>query len=205
DVALDAGYGSHEAFSRAFKTQFGKTPEDLRKAESITGLALTDAIRHLPQTSAPLSEPDFRNLGELLFVGLRERIFYGGTQTIPAQWQRFMTDHYAWIEDKTAAIPVGINTQDEMGEMAYVCAAEVSRFGTVPNGLTSLTLAPATYAVFAHDGHISALDQTYSTIWNDWFPASGKIPAEAPGFQRHNETFDTRTGNGGVTIWIPVQ
>ena len=33
---------------------------------------------------------------------------------------------------------------------------------------------------------------------------SGKTPAEAPGFQRHNETFDTRTGNGGVTIWIPV-
>lgn len=205
DVALDAGYGSHEAFSRAFKTQFGKTPEEVRKAESITGLALTDAIRHLPQTSAPLSEPDFRQLGELLFVGLRERIFYGGTQTIPAQWQRFMTDHYAWIEDKTAAIPVGINTQDETGEMSYVCAAEVSRFGTVPGGLTKLTLAPATYAVFAHDGHISALDQTYSTIWNDWFPASGKIPAEAPGFQRHNETFDTRTGNGGVTIWIPVQ
>ena len=32
-VALDAGYGSHEAFSRAFRAQFGRTPEELRKAE----------------------------------------------------------------------------------------------------------------------------------------------------------------------------
>src|SRR5262249_9179017 len=29
-VALDAGYGSHEAFTRAFRDQFGLTPETIR-------------------------------------------------------------------------------------------------------------------------------------------------------------------------------
>src|SRR5262245_6488787 len=29
-VALDAGYGSHEAFTRAFREHFGVTPEALR-------------------------------------------------------------------------------------------------------------------------------------------------------------------------------
>ena len=29
-VALDAGYGSHEAFTRAFRDQFGRTPESVR-------------------------------------------------------------------------------------------------------------------------------------------------------------------------------
>src|ERR1700712_4825355 len=29
-VALDAGYGSHEAFTRAFRDRFGLTPEALR-------------------------------------------------------------------------------------------------------------------------------------------------------------------------------
>src|SRR4051812_44837511 len=29
-VAIDAGYGSHEAFTRAFREQFGLTPEALR-------------------------------------------------------------------------------------------------------------------------------------------------------------------------------
>jgi AraC family transcriptional regulator len=32
-LALDTGYGSHEAFSRAFRAQFGTTPETIRKTE----------------------------------------------------------------------------------------------------------------------------------------------------------------------------
>ena len=59
-------------------------------------------------------------------------------------------------------------------------------------------------AVFAHNDHISTLRHTYDAIWNEWMPASGRTVAEAPSLDRHNETFDTRTGNGGVTIWIPV-
>src|SRR5581483_10299997 len=31
-VALDSGYGSHEAFTRAFRQQFGITPEQLRES-----------------------------------------------------------------------------------------------------------------------------------------------------------------------------
>jgi AraC family transcriptional regulator len=30
DVALEAGYGSHEAFTRAFRQYFGITPDELR-------------------------------------------------------------------------------------------------------------------------------------------------------------------------------
>src|SRR5271155_2924930 len=52
--------------------------------------------------------------------------------------------------------------------------------------------------------HTTKLDDTYAAIWNEWIPASGKTPAEAPGFQRHNPTLDPRTDNGGVTIWIPL-
>ena len=44
-VALDSCYASHEAFSRAFKAHFGRTPEEVRKSESIEGLRLVDAIR----------------------------------------------------------------------------------------------------------------------------------------------------------------
>jgi len=145
-----------------------------------------DAIRMVDRAPAPLKPPRFEEVGELRFVGLSERTAYGE------------------IENKTADIPVGITTGGEDGDLQYVCAAQVSRFGHVPKGLVKLTLAPATYAVFAHDDHITRLHRTYVTIWNDWFPASGKAPADAPGFERHNPTFDTRSGEGGVTIWIPL-
>lgn len=203
-VALDGGYGSHEAFSRAFKAQFGKTPEEVRKAESVSGLKLVDPIRMVDRAPAALKPPRFERVGELLFVGLCERAAYGETETIPGQWQRFMAGPYAEIGDKTVDIPVGINIGNDEDGLQYVCAAQVSRFGAIPKGLMKLTLAPATYAVFAHDDHITKLHQTYVTIWNDWFPASGKAPADAPSFERHNPTFDTRTGEGGVTIWIPL-
>jgi AraC family transcriptional regulator len=203
-IALDSGYASHEAFTRAFRSQFGKTPEDVRKDESVAGLALVEPLRLMQPSSIALEQPRFEKVGELLFVGLSERCPYGEIQHIPGQWQRFMSAFCPQIENRTPSIPVGVSTAGDDGEMVYVCAAEVSRFGAIPKGLTKLTLRPATYVVFEHKGHITTLQQTYVAIWNDWFPGSGKTPAEAPGFERHNPTFDPRTGNGGVTIWIPV-
>src|SRR5689334_4193404 len=38
EVALASGYGSHEAFSRAFKTSFGLTPELVRRRATADGL-----------------------------------------------------------------------------------------------------------------------------------------------------------------------
>lgn len=204
-VALDTGYQSHEAFSRAFKAQFGRTPEEVRKSESIAGLTLVDAIRHLESGKMKLEEPRIEKLDEQLFVGLPEMVTYGNTQTIAGQWQRFMSGPYEEIENKTPSIPVGIALESNDDGVRYVCAAEVTRFGKIPDGLIRVTLAPQTYLVFAHNDHIATLRDTYEAIWNEGIPASGKTVAEAPSLDRHNETFDTRTGNGGVTIWIPVR
>lgn len=204
DVALDSGYASHEAFTRAFKAEFGKTPEEVRHDESIAGLAVLDAVRLVDRKPVKLEPPRFEKTGELLFVGLSERSPYGETQHIPGQWQRFMSGPYQQIENKKAGIPAGVSTQNEDGELSYVCAAEVTRFNGLPKGLVKIAVPPATYAVFEHKDHITTLQQTYVAIWNDWFAASGKTPAEAPGIERHNPTFDPRTGEGGVTIWVPV-
>ena len=204
-VALDAGYGSHEAFTRAFRGQFDTTPEEVRRRASLDGLTLVAPIRLASEVKVRLAPPRFERVGELRFVGLAERCNYGATGHIPAQWQRFMRDYCARIEHRRPGIPVGVSTTDSDGGLLYVCAAEVERFGSIPEGLTALTPAPATYAVFAHDGHISRLQHSYAAIWDEWFPASGRVPAPAPGFERHNPEFDPRTGQGGVTVWIAVE
>jgi AraC family transcriptional regulator len=41
-------------------------------------------------------------------------------------------------------------------------------------------------------------------IWNDWFPTSGSMPKKAATLEHHNRSFDPRTGEGGVTVWIPL-
>jgi AraC family transcriptional regulator len=204
-VALDSGYASHEAFSRAFKAQFGKTPEEVRKSESIAGLRLVDAIRHLESKAMTLKEPRIEKVGALLFAGLAQHIPYGEMQNIAGQWQRFMQNYYRDIENRIDEPPAGITTASDERGIEHVVAAGVTRFGAVPKDLVKVTLQPQTYAVFAHDGHVTQIRETYRAIWNDWFPNSGRQPAEAPGFERHNATFDPRTGNGGCTIWLPIE
>lgn len=206
EVALDYGYGSHEGFTRAFKAYFGKTPEEVRRAESVTGLALLDAIRSVDVRRAKLEVPRYEQTGELKFIGLAEFFAYGEIAHIPSQWRRFMADFYPRIEHKTQSIPVGVVTTgtERDADLCYTCAVEVSRFNTTPAGLVTLAVKPASYVVFPHNRHIAELAQTYAAVWNDWLPASGRKPAEAPSFEKPNATFDPRTGEGGVTLWIPL-
>lgn len=206
EVALDYGYDSHEGFTRAFKAHFGKTPEEVRRTESVTGLALLDAIRFVEVRRAPLEAPRFERTGELKFIGLPEPFTYGQVAHIPGQWRRFMADFYPRIEHRSQSIPVGIVTSGAEGEtdLCYTCAVEVSRFDTIPAGLVTLSVKPASYVVFPHNRHVSELAQTYTAIWNDWLPANGRKPAEAPSLERPNGTFDSRTGEGGTTLWIPL-
>jgi AraC family transcriptional regulator len=203
-VALDHQYGSHEAFSRAFKIRFNTTPDELRRTGSVEGLALIEPISLTEGNVMKLAEPKIEKVGELLFVGLSQRIGFEETQKIAGQWQLFMSSSYAEIENKISEPPVGVTTGADSDGIDYMCAAGVTKFGDVPKKCVKLTVSPATYAVFAHEGHVTEMRETYDAIWNEWFPKSGKVPADAPGLERHNPSFDPRTGNGGVTIWLPV-
>src|ERR1700761_8433850 len=77
-LAFDSGYASHQAFTRAFKTRFGQTPDQVRKAASLAGLDLVDPLSY-PETQAmTLKDPTFQTAGELLFVGLSAHVPYDG-------------------------------------------------------------------------------------------------------------------------------
>jgi AraC family transcriptional regulator len=58
--------------------------------------------------------------------------------------------------------------------------------------------------VFEHRGHVSTIYETYRSIWDEAMPASGLAVADAPVIERHNPTFNPRTGEGGLTLWIPL-
>ena len=58
-VALEAGYGSHEAFTRAFRDQFGTTPELVRAQGSLKNLDLVEPILMDQSFLASLPPPRF--------------------------------------------------------------------------------------------------------------------------------------------------
>jgi hypothetical protein len=60
------------------------------------------------------------------------------------------------------------------------------------------------YAVFEHRGHVSTLFDTYAAIWNEALEQHGWAPAPAPVIERHAPSFDPQTGEGGLSLWIPL-
>jgi AraC family transcriptional regulator len=204
-LALDCAYGSHEAFSRAFRAQFGTTPEAVRRTGHVENLTMIKAMKLSEKTDVALPPPRFVSGDPMLVVGLVERHSFGATQDIPGQWQRFV-QHYADIPDKVRPIPLGVSANmDDDGNFEYMAAVEVSKASDLPKGLQQWRIPAQHYAVFRHDAHVATIGQTYSAIFNAWLPAHGRRAANGPTIEHHLETFDPRTGLGGVDIWIPLE
>jgi len=203
-LALDSGYASHEAFSRAFKAQFGITPEEARQSRPVAGWA--EPLARLESKMSALKEPEIRREGKRLFVGVRSRMAYANIMsTASAQWRRFMAEAYSDIALKRPGPPVGLDFPVDDEGCEYVCAAGVTGFGFVPPGCEKVTVEPAEYAVFAHDGNVSQINETYRPIFDEWLPASGRTLADTPRLETYNDAFDPRTGDGGIKIWIPLK
>jgi AraC family transcriptional regulator len=203
-IALEAGYGSHEAFTRAFRDRFHQTPESVRERRSVDGLRIAGPLGLRPHAIVHLDPPRIVDHQIVRVVGLAERCSFDTTITIPAQWQRFM-ECYDGIPYKRDHIPVGVNYgADDDGQFQYMCGAEVHRFGERSRELLHLEIHPRQYAVFEHRGHVSTIYETYRSIWNEAMPATGRAMADAPVIERHNPAFNPRTGEGGLTLWIPL-
>src|ERR1700757_3180603 len=72
-LALDADYGSHEAFTRAFRDHFGVTPEAVRAATCLDHLELQEPILMDSTLRDDLHPPRFETGKALLIAGLGER------------------------------------------------------------------------------------------------------------------------------------
>jgi AraC family transcriptional regulator len=204
-VALDADYGSHEAFTRAFRDHFGVTPETVRGSKHLDNLQLQEPITMDSTVIDNLQPPRFATGKPLLVAGVGERYTWQSGAAIPGQWQRFhqkVND----IPDRIGKVAYGVCCNgDDAGNFDYIAGVEVSDSSDLPREFSRVRIPEQRYAVFSHKDHISTIRRTVNTIWNHWLPASGLKAADAPSFERYDENFDPLTGNGGLEIWIPVK
>lgn len=176
DVALDAGYESHEAFTRAFIDRFGVAPSAYREQPS---LRLGEWERK--RDDAPPVEVTVKQMPALRVAYRRHR---GGYATIHDFWRRMM----AWAGERgltSAPAPFyGLCPDDP-----EVTAEEHLRFdacvrvdaafeaddsvaiGSIPEGL---------YAIGVHVGPFHRLADTYLDVIGRWFPTSGYDLAPGP-------------------------
>jgi AraC family transcriptional regulator len=202
-VALEAGYGSHEAFTRAFRQQFGLTPDQLRAQADTNRITLQEPIRMDQSSSPSLAAPRLIQSGALLLFGLAQRCPGVGDPAIPALWNRFLP-HLGHVQGQVGNVAYGaIYNADDSGNYDYICGVAVSEFPVHPAEFTRLRIPPQNYAVFEHRGHVSDIASTWKAIWEQGL--AGLQASDGPAFERYGEQFDGRTGLGGVEIWVPVK
>jgi AraC family transcriptional regulator len=204
-VALEAGYNSHEAFTRAFRDQFGVTPESIRAQRNLDNIQLVEPIKMNETLLESLDPPRFENAAQLLVAGLCERYSCESSSGIPALWQRF-GPYIGRIPGQIGRVAYGVRyNTDDAGNFDYLCAVQVEDFSKLSSEWTRLRIPARRYAVFTHPGHVSGIRRTWTTIFNKWLPESGHRVADAPELERYGEDFDPRTGIGGIEIWIPIE
>lgn len=202
-VALEAGYGSREAFARAFRSRFGLTPGEVRARRSVEGLDLVGPVRR-ECPALELKEPSIRIGGPLSIAGIAGRLPHGGHAGIPALWQR-LNQQMGFIADRMGDEGYGICSGGAEGGCDYLAGVEVAGLSGLPAGMTAIRLPARRYAIFEHRGHVTDLAILADAIFGRWLPGSGHRVAGFPDLvERYDRAFDPWTGWGRVEIWVPL-
>jgi AraC family transcriptional regulator len=204
-TALEAGYGSHEAFTRAFRDQFGTTPESVRALRCLDSLQLVEPIKMDESLILDLARPVIAKSKPLLVAGLGERYTSDSSKAVPALWQKFQP-HLGHVPGQIGAVAYGvIHNVDDDDNFDYIAGVEVADFSALTGEFARVRIPAQTYAVFTHHDHISSIRRVFHTIWSKSLPEGAYKPADAPIFERYGPEFDGHTGMGGFQIWVPIK
>ncbi|CAM3946735.1 Right origin-binding protein [Pseudomonas reidholzensis] len=203
-VALAAGYGSHEAFTRAFGEQFGVSPRQVRD-QPHADLVLIEPLSMKNLHFITLAEPRFERRDGFLIAGMGGRFTFEKNEGIVGLWQA-LDPYMGQVPGQVGGGAYGLCCNPgEDGSFEYIAGVEVARGEGLPAGFRTFKLDAQDYAVFRHQGHISTLHQTLFTVFNQWLPASAYSLADAPEFEAYSADFDPGRGSGFVEVWIPLK
>jgi AraC family transcriptional regulator len=203
-VALAAGYGSHEAFTRAFREHFGQTPEAVRAGRSVATLDLMEPLTMTAARKTILPPPRFEQGKPLDIAGISATYTFDSLAGIPLQWQRF-GPHLGHVPGQIGGFAYGVAHNMTDDGFDYLAGVAVKDRTLVPSELMTLHVPAQHYAVFRHDGHVSEIRDVMSAIWNDGLSKTGRRPSGGPCLERYGPEFNGRTGEGGFEILISVE
>lgn len=165
---------------------------------------MTD-IQKTEISAQSLAEPRIETGRAMKLAGIADR-FNGATSVgIPALWQRFGT-YMGNIPGQVGNCAYGAKYDGgKDGFFNYMCAWEVTADAPEVSELQYIQIPVQTYLVFTHSDHISKIKETCTTIWDKYFPQSKYKAANGIEFELYDEKFDSKTGLGGLELWIPIQ
>ncbi|MFF3514872.1 GyrI-like domain-containing protein [Streptomyces sp. NPDC002573] len=213
DVAVRYGYGSGEAFARAFRSVHGVGPGEARRTGAVLTAQPRMSFRVVVEGSTTMryrivEKESFRVVGRKARVPLVNE----GVNAAAAAHVESLDDQ-AVVRMKALAgrEPEGIlsavvyltDSREEGAEADYWVGA-VTGPGAAAEGLDALDVPAGTWAVFDNHGpYPSALQELWRDVFTQWFPSNPYTSRTGP------ELLRTRPVEIGAEtdsqLWIPVE
>lgn len=204
-IARRAGYGSQEAFTRAFKAAYGAPPARYRasfvpipsaqKEESDMEATMTFAVEI--RNTQPIRVAALRHAGPYMNIGNTfERLLAlaGGQGLLGPAGMRTFGVYY----DDPASTPASALRAD-------ACLAIPD--DTTPTGdLQIREIRGGRYAVVLHVGAYAELEHPYKWLYGTWLPQSGEEPDNAPLVEEYlNDARTVSPAELRTEIWLPLR
>ncbi len=215
DIAITAGFESHESFTRAFKQHFAITPGEFRALGQERKFMQRIRIdkNYLQHINSNLSrEPEIKHFDTSLYVGL-QTTFYGAdseknnfAQKLSHLWDDFLPRMHE-IPDATPDIGYGLveQTSRESELLNYYSVMKVNTISSIPDGMVHQTVSAGKYAVFAHCGDPLLLDDTVNYIYGTWLPHSGYEHRGAEDIEIYDQDYIPDSSDSVVYYALPLQ
>jgi AraC family transcriptional regulator len=194
-IALDSGYRSHEAFTRAFRELFGDSPSEFRSTRTVAPRAPVPSGVHYGGSDGPVDFRPCEHEGQTMQVTIEEvepiRVAFmrhvGPYDQCGQTWDRFLT--WAGAEGLVGGAPrfIGLCHDDPEitpgTKIRYdACLTVDASFKPVDEiGVQVIEGGP--YARATHFGPYHRLGETYAKFLGQWAPRSGRGIRAAPCFE----------------------
>ncbi|WP_030744882.1 AraC family transcriptional regulator [Streptomyces sp. NRRL F-5135] len=212
EIAVRYGYGSGEAFARAFRAMHGVGPGEARRAGAALNSQPRMSFRLVVEGSSSMryrvvEKEQFHVVGKkvrvpLVHEGMNPRIaeFIRG---IDKETMRRITA----LSDQEPEGILGVSddidpSRAEGTELDYYHAVVTGSAG--PEGLDALVVPAGTWAVFENSGPFpQALQYLWRDVYTQWFPSNPYQSRPGPEMLRTRLSRDA--AHADAELWIPVE
>lgn len=187
DIALDSGYETPDAFTKAFKRIFGLTPTDARKLPSWEGAVFSSVGLHYNESQPShwfYLNPEGVNRMETKIVAFDAKRIVGVENVgdywgLPKAWEKLhavLKEHqlYPQAQEWMSVFPDHADPIPMPEKRSYAAIAVGADFQNEANyGLMEYVIPAGLYAVTVHFGSSEEIGPTWDRWIQEWLPDSG--------------------------------
>ena len=207
DAALDAGFESPEAFSRAFRRAIGMTPSAFRKEPNWQVWNAVFAIPHFSRTV--IMQVRIVDFPEVKVAALEH---CGPAGLVSESVSRFIewrmhSGQSPVASCRTFGIPYSNPDTTPAQEFRFAICGEIHQ-AVVPNefGVHEIVIPAGRCVVVRHTGSPDHIGETIYPIYRDWLPTSGEELRDQPLFFNYLSAYpETPRDQWQTDVYVPLQ